>query len=302
MNGKPIDINCEELKSTNLTEHCQFPNIDDIGSTSNYIEDNESLTQVLSKEFQTSNEESQNEEDIIPDRFLIINKNLENVPHLIDCNKNTDKKKITFKVDQYLGKKRKHDKFSEDDEFRKIKVMLKDALISFINNKITEKGIDLNNICGKKAKDVNIKNINQKIMIDNKIKTTRKLFDTTIKDFLSDKISGRYSTYPKDFNERVLQKLYENESFKEILDKKILDCINHCIKYCIKNENKKEEIENSCLNGFEKEFKAQLDDLKTKNEQEYIDSINKLITEIEVIYKNKKPKKKKKGVDKKFYK
>lgn len=298
MNGKPIDINCEELKSTNLTEHCQFPNIDDIGSTSNYIEDNESLTQVLSKEFQTSNEESQNEEDIIPDRFLIINKNLENVPHLIDCNKNTDKKKITFKADQYLGKKRKHDKFSEDDEFRKIKVMLKDALISFINNKITEKEIDLNNICGKKAKDVNIKNINQKIMIDNKIKTTRKLFDTTIKDFLSDKISGRYSTYPKDFNERVLQKLYENESFKEILDKKILDCINHCIKYCIKNENKKEEIENSCLKGFEKEFKAQLDDLKTKNEQAYIDSINKLITEIEVIYKNKKPKKKKKVVDK----
>jgi hypothetical protein len=253
---------------------------------------------VLSKEFQTSNEESQNEEDIIPDRFLIINKNLENVPHLIDCNKNTDKKKITFKADQYLGKKRKHDKFSEDDEFRKIKVMLKDALISFINNKITEKEIDLNNICGKKAKDVNIKNINQKIMIDNKIKTTRKLFDTTIKDFLSDKISGRYSTYPKDFNERVLQKLYENESFKEILDKKILDCINHCIKYCIKNENKKEEIENSCLNGFEKEFKAQLDDLKTKYEQAYIDSINKLITEIEVIYKNKKPKKKKKVVDK----
>lgn len=294
MNGKPIDINCEELKSTNLTEHCQFPNIDDIGSTSNYIEDNESLTQVLSKEFQTSNEESQNEEDIIPDRFLIINKNLENVPHLIDCNKNTDKKKITFKADQYLGKKRKHDKFSEDDEFRKIKVMLKDALISFINNKITEKEIDLNNICGKKAKDVNIKNINQKIMIDNKIKTTRKLFDTTIKDFLSDKISGRYSTYPKDFNERVLQKLYENESFKEILDKKIIDCINHCIKYCIKNENKKEETENSCLKGFEKEFKAQLDDLKTKNEQAYIDSINKLITEIEVIYKNKKPKKKKK--------
>ena len=293
MNGIPIDINCEELKSTDFTEHCQFPNIDDIGSTSNHIEDNESLTQVLSKEFQTSNEESQNEEDIIPDRFLIINKNLENVPHLIDCNKNTDKKKITFKTEQYLEKKRKHDKFSEDDEFRKIKVMLKDALISFINNKITEKEIDLNNICGKKAKDVNIKNINQKIMIDNKIKTTRKLFDTTIKDFLSDKISGRYSTYPKDFNERVLQKLYENESFKEILDKKILDCINHCIKYCIKNENKKEEIENSCLKGFEKEFKARLDDLKTKNEQAYIDSINKLITEIEVIYKNKKPKKKK---------
>ena len=293
MNGKPIDINCEELKSTNLTEHCQFPNIDDIGSTSNYIEDNEdneSLTQVLSKEFQTSNEESQNEEDIIPDRFLIINKNLENVPHLIDCNKNTDKKKITF----YLEKKRKHDKFSEDDEFRKIKVMLKDALISFINNKITEKEIDLNNICGKKAKDVNIKNINQKIMIDNKIKTTRKLFDTTIKDFLSDKISGRYSTYPKDFNKRVLQKLYEYESFQKILDQKIIDCINYCIKYCIKNENKKEETENSCLKGFEKEFKAQLDDLKTKNEQAYIDSINKLITEIEVIYKNKKPKKKKK--------
>ena len=266
MNGIPIDINCEEPKSTDFTEYRQFLNIDDIGSTSNYKEDNESLNKVLSKVFQTSNEESQNEEDIIPDRFLIINKNLENVPHLIDCNKNTDKKKITFKADQYLGKKRKHDKFSEDDEFRKIKVMLKDALISFINNKITEKEIDLNNICGKKAKDVNIKNINQKIMIDNKIKTTRKLFDTTIKDFLSDKISGRYSTYPKDFNKRVLQKLYEYESFQKILDQKIIDCINYCIKYCIKNENKKEETENSCLKGFEKEFKAQLDDLKTKNE------------------------------------
>ena len=291
MNSMPIDINCEEIDSTDFTEYRQFLNIDDIGSTSNYKENNESLTQVLSKVFKKSNEESQNEEDIIPARFLIINKNLENVPHLIDCNKNTDKKKITF----YLEKKRKHDKFSEDDEFRKIKVMLKDALISFINNKITEKEIDLNNICGKKAKDVNIKNINQKIMIDNKIKTTRKLFDTTIKDFLSDKISGRYSTYPKDFNERVLQKLYENESFKKILDQKILDCIKHCIKYCIKNENKKEEIENSCLKGFEKEFKAQLDDLKTKNEKAYIDSINKLITEIEVIYNNKKPKKKKKS-------
>lgn len=292
MNGIPIDINCEEPKSTDFTEYRQFLNIDDIGSTSNYKENNESLTQVLSKVFKKSNEESQNEEDIIPARFLIINKNLENVPHLIDCNKNTDKKKITFKTEQYLEKKRKHDKFSEDDEFRKIKVMLKDALISFINNKIKEVKIPLN-ICGKKVKDINIKNMNQEKMIDNKIKTTCELFETSIKDFLSDKISGRYSTYPKDFNERVLQKLYENESFKKILDQKILDCIKYCYKYCIENENENNKPENSCLNGLEEEFKKKLDKLKKKNEQAYIDEINDLIRDIEVIYKNKKPKKKK---------
>ena len=250
MNGIPIDIKCEEIYSTVFnSEYYKFQNIDVIRSTSNCKEDNESLTELLSKEFKTSNEESQNEEDIIPARFLIINKNLENVPHLIDCNKNTDKKKITFKTEQYLEKKTKHDKYYECDEFRKIKVMLKDALISFINDKIEEKKIHFE-IGGKKLQDFKVININQKIILDNTIDTTRKLFKTKIKDFLSN-ISDEYSTYPKDFNKRVLQKLYENESFKEILDKEILDCINHCIKYCIKNENKKEEIENSCLKGFE---------------------------------------------------
>ena len=157
MNGIPIDIKCEEIYSTDFnSEYYKFQNIDVIRSTSNCKEDNESLTELLSKEFKTSNEESQNEEDIIPERIFIINKNLENVPNLSYCNKNTDKKKITFKTEQYLEKKTKHDKYYECDEFRKIKVMLKDALISFINDKI-EKKISILKLVEKSFKILKLK-------------------------------------------------------------------------------------------------------------------------------------------------
>jgi len=285
MKDYPIDINSQIIPSTNdnsQNNKC----IDDIISEGNItkVNENENLTQVLSRVFLKSNEESQNQEDKVPDNIYFIDKNLKNVPNIRDSNKNTNQKKIFFSTYKFLNKKKKHDKYSEDNESKKIKRIIKDALIDFINYKIKKSKFHFN----IEDKDCKLLNIKPQQILDNKIDSTLELFKTKIKDFLSVTISDKYINYPENFNELVIQKLYKDESFKKILDQTFLDCM----KYCIKNKDVNDKPD-SCLNGLEIEFKKQMDKLKKKYEKEYVKEIIDLMNNYAKIDIQKELKKKK---------
>ena len=56
----------------------------------------------------------------------------------------------------------------------------------------------------------------------------RKLLQTTIKNILSVDICGFYTTYPKNFNELLIEKLYEIQNGEKvtcILEKTLLESL-----------------------------------------------------------------------------
>ena len=130
-------------------------------------------------------------------------------------NTNKNKKvKIVFKEEEnektLLGRKRNedtivkiHNKFSPDNIINKIKNILKQKLLYFVNNvinniyDITERKIILNNLnIPNNHESLLIKDIDYKILADKKAKNVNlSLLKLSIKKFLSQKISARYRSF-----------------------------------------------------------------------------------------------------------
>ena len=201
-----------------------------------------------------------------------------------------------------LGRKTKnsgeigeHTKYSEDNMTRKIKVLLKNDLLEFINDKIK---IDLNlseiSIDGKIYKNEQIKllNIKQTKTLDITVDGIKVYLNTKVKDFFNDEISKNNKNYPANFNAVLIEKLYEmenTESITSIMDKTMLECL----KYYRKDEDMINNYEYVCLKGLEKKFEGLKDRLmknpEKKNDEKYVDELIKLIKEFEDVYSKKRP-------------
>ena len=201
-----------------------------------------------------------------------------------------------------LGRKTKnsgeigeHTKYSEDNMTRKIKVLLKNDLLEFINDKIK---IDLNlseiSIDGKIYKNEQIKllNIKQTKTLDITVDGIKVYLNTKVKDFFNDEISKNNKNYPANFNAVLIEKLYEMEnaeSITSIMDKTMLECL----KYYRKDEDMINNYEYVCLKGLEKKFEGLKDRLmknpEKKNDEKYVDELIKLIKEFEDVYSKKRP-------------
>ena len=148
-------------------------------------------------------------------------------------NKNKDESNETIKT----GRKKKsdgsirfHNKYSLDNLFNKAKNMINKSLIEFINiliNKIYTKEkikrmfLELN-IEKKKSNSKLIKVIkdNQYNFIKDKKKSSDilKLFSLTIKEYLCNEISTKYTNLPSDYNEKVIKWILKDDNNKEISD------------------------------------------------------------------------------------
>ena len=148
-------------------------------------------------------------------------------------NKNKDESNETIKT----GRKKKsdctnrfHNKYSLDNLFNKAKNMINKSLIEFINiliNKIYTKEkikrmfLELN-IEKKKSNSKLIKVIkdNQYNFIKDKKKSSDilKLFSLTIKEYLCNEISTKYTNLPIDYNEKVIKWILNDDNNKEISD------------------------------------------------------------------------------------
>ena len=207
--------------------------------------------------------------------------------------------KKEVKEKSFLGRKKKnsgeigkHTKYFEDNMIRKFKPYLKDALKDLINSNI-KKNINFpdNIIAGQKYKKIEILNINQKQVMDTSVEMNRELLQKTIKEFFSVDISGNYSSYPKNFNEILMQELYKIENGEKvtcILEKTILESI----KYFRNDEEALSDSKYSCLKGLEKSFIDFKKKLLKKNNEEYTNHMIDLIKNFEDIFYNKRSREK----------
>ena len=229
-----------------------------------------------------------------------INPNFEEQPKLINkTNKTTAFKSV--EKNKLLGRKRKnseskgkHTKYDLDNRVRKVKVLFKNALLEFINSKMKNIQVIVE-IKGKKYIASELLNIRPKLIEDININANKTLLVTPIKNILSDNISGAYKNYPKDYNKIVIEKIFENEDNKiliNILNMTFLECL----KYYRKNEEIISNDKYDCLKGLEKKYENLPNLLKkgvNNSDEEYEKGIFNLIDNFDKIYFKKTPRTKK---------
>ena len=197
-----------------------------------------------------------------------------------------DNKNIFFDIYKKSKKGRKsqsnlvktiHTKYSHDNILRKIKVKFLKRLTKFINNIIKIK---------YKGKINELVPLNGEIAQNNNISFNLKLLNSKIKEiFLSHDINGKFTSFDKCFNKKVIDSIYDMniQELIDIFEMTFLEVFNHFIS--IKETNK--------LNGLEKldtvisEIK-----IKEKNDQ-YIKKFISVANDFEKYFTNKNPRKSK---------
>ena len=166
--------------------------------------------------------------------------------------KNDEKNKLLGRKRKNSELKGKHTKYNLDNRVRKVKVLFKNALLEFLNSKMEniQLIVDIN---GKAFIADKLLNIRPKLIKDITINGNKILIDTPIKNILSEDISGLYKKYPLDYNKIVIEKIFENEN-----NKILIDILNMKFKECLKYYRKDQEIINddkyACLKGLEEKY------------------------------------------------
>ena len=126
---------------------------------------------------------------------------------------NFNTKEFNFS-DILLGNKRKkknnkkHDKFSPDNLKRECKHLVIESVMKFINDKIDE--VYGNNIgCGISIKRLFKLNQSQKTNSD--VAFNKQFIQKTLKEILSDSISGQIKLYSKDHNKGVINAIIDEK-------------------------------------------------------------------------------------------
>lgn len=186
-----------------------------------------------------------------------------------------------------LGRKRKgslikgkHDKYSNDNLFRKVKSNLLDIIYEFLNNKIIEVYKDNPKYYIKKNI---LKKIEQDQIVNSQIKFNKEFLSKTLKEIFSVDISHKYKC-GLAHNRNLIKKLLEEEDkgkfnyFSKLFNLTFFDCLNH-----FRGTQKTPELEG--IINFEK-FKE-----KYNNDIDYINSLEFVVMNYEVIINNKKSRK-----------
>jgi hypothetical protein len=197
-----------------------------------------------------------------------------------------DNKNVFFDIYKKSKKGRKsqsnivkniHTKYSHDNILRKIKVKFLKRLTKFINNIIKVK---------YKGKIKELVPLNGEIAQNNNISFNLKLLNSKIKEiFLSHDINGKFTSFDKCFNKKVIDSIYDMniQELIDIFEMTFLEVFNHFIS--IKETNK--------LNGLEKlDIVISEIKIKEKNDQ-YIKKFISVANDFEKYFTNKNPRKSK---------
>ena len=150
-----------------------------------------------------------------------INKNQDNIIKKEEKKNNIGRKKKNDKS------KNNHNKYIPDNIVKKIKNRISDFLIEFINNLINSiyntneinkilLNLNLHKFKLKNQKKI-IKKIEHKFSANlTKKEDNLKLLNSTLKEYLSNKISTKYVNYKENQNELIISKLLEDDENKDI--------------------------------------------------------------------------------------
>ena len=158
-----------------------------------------------------------------------------NINFTIDNNINYKSNNIKFDVKkEYLNKKRKNNyecnnnnHYIPDNDLKKIRSMILDCLIEYINNKIKE--FKKNKISMGICKLQFLK-INKEKLYHSKIEIDKQFLNKQIKELLSWDISKKYTNYLRDQNSQLVQNLISSENgeyFRALFELTFLDCLKY---------------------------------------------------------------------------
>ena len=184
---------------------------------------------------------------------------------------------------------RNHDKNKLDNMSVKSKTYFKKYLLTFINSKIKPK--DFSFVINDKlysGDEVKLLNITDENIRNTNVDYNKTLFNTKIRNILSDKISGRYKKYPENYNQEIINNIYgskKGDDLKKIFDKTFLECL----KYYRMDEDIYGKDVYACLSGLEKGFQELPNKLleDNKNDQQYVENLIELIKKFEEYYSSK---------------
>ena len=123
-----------------------------------------------------------------------------------------------------------HNKFSDDNLRRKVKHLLLDHLISFLNNIIYKvyDGQIGNGIFVKK-----LLTLNQRQKTDSTIQFNKDFLQKNLGEIFSDDISSKYTIFPLEHNRNLIQKILNEEDeekkkyFNKLFSITFMDCLEH---------------------------------------------------------------------------
>ena len=161
--------------------------------------------------------------------------------------------------------RQKHDKFSDDNLIRKIKDIILDKILLYINGKIRRL---YNNNIGKGICRKQLLKLNKKTISSTKVNYNKEFLHKTLEDIFSEQ-SKQIKRFPEDFNKKLIKSLMnatdynKSKYFQKLFNLTFLECLNHFIGKEIHEEligltnmNKKlEEFSNDgnykeCLNYY----------------------------------------------------
>ena len=158
-----------------------------------------------------------------------------NINFTIDNNINYKSNNIKFDIKkEYLNKKRKNNfecnnnnHYIPDNDLKKIRSMILDCLIEYINNKI--KQFKKNKISVGICK-LQFLPINKEKLYHSKIEIDKQFLNKQIKELLSWDISKKYTNYLRDQNSQLVQTLISSENgeyFRDLFELTFLDCLKY---------------------------------------------------------------------------
>ena len=214
---------------------------------------------------------------------LSIGKNI----NINDNEKNITKENNTQLTQKKRGRAKKtgsHNKFSDDNVRRKCKHIILKSTLEFINEMIR---IKYDNNIGNGILKKQLLTINQKQKADATVQFNKDFLNKTLKDIFSENISSRFTIYPFNHNEKLINELMNNED--EEKRQYFNNLFNLTFTQCLRHFRKTEYIEE--LQGLKG-----IDYVKQKyeNEPDYLDTLNFYIFNYEEITINKRHRNRKK--------
>lgn len=235
----------------------------------------------------TSNTNSGNKSNTYEDNFLYekttkntTNKEVENLSIKKDIffiekgKKRNKKKKGRINNEDAKIYSGKHNKFSEDNLIKKVKVHFVESCFNYLNYSYQ--------ISTNHENKVLLYKINSEETIKTNKTDILKWFDKKLKDIFSHKNSKRCSTKEEFHNKNEIQKIYdeENEEMIAIFEKKVRDMY-------------KSFIENEFIEGFrtlDDDLDKQKEEMIEKNKEyidEYLKEYKKIALKLEEVVSNK---------------
>jgi len=172
-----------------------------------------------------------------------------------------------------------HTKYSTDNIERKVKVCFYGSTKDYANELIKEFQSQNGNGTYCLLNDIDSKIKKQSLQKEN-----LKLLENTVRDMLSANISSKFSTFPPNYNKKLIDNIYREGKATEVisfLNTKVLFLYNQFI-----NDDKK--------NGKFKTLAYHIESLKEKDDENYLEAVVLTAKNFVETTKNKRPREKKK--------